>query len=714
MLGATSTRMNRAAPDGAERRAGRILQSLLAIASAWALFMVSVAVARGGFTVLRGIMGAGALLFAFLAASLALARAGRLRAAMGLFLSSCTSLLAAVLIYRGLRFGTHLVRLFAFPLVVAALFLGRRAAWTLFGVVAAVLCLAAARDLRVPPGPLDPIFLPPAGVLAATLLFFLLLTTFLDQIGGWLRSSLAEARANARERAENEERLRAVFESFPDAIVMTRADGLLLSTNAGFTELTGWRAEDLVGKTSADLGVWDDGRLRERYFRDVLAGKSIRNLELTFRRRDGTIGTGLLSGRTLTVQGQAIVLSMIRDITERERAEAERVRLRDRLQQAQKMETVGRLSSGIAHDFNNLLAVIRTCADLVKEQLPASSPALADVEELARAAGRGAALTRQLLSFSRQQDFPGAHSDATRTLREVCEIVPRLLGSHVSFQAFVPDGLGDLALDDVQLEQVLLNLCINARDAMADGGHLSVCADRTVVAESDEAPVSPGAYVTVVVRDSGGGMTDEVKGRLFEPFFTTKPAGVGTGLGLSTSRDMVREAGGALTFESTLGVGTAFTVWVPLAPELRVQVGVAQAVAGRATVLAVDDEPAVLAIVERILSSAGHRVLPASGATQALALAEREAVDALTTDLLLRDGNGAQIVEGVCRRHPGAGIVLTSGFTSSARRIQERYGHRIEFVPKPFSAESLLAAVDRALGRAPAEVHGEAAQHEPR
>jgi PAS domain S-box-containing protein len=505
---------------------------------------------------------------------------------------------------------------------------------------------------------------------------------------------LASRRISSAEQAlaDERERLRVAFTTSRDSISICRFDdGVFVTVNEGFTQLTGWPEKEALGKNALELDIWADVAQGTHFRQDVQRSGAVLNFEAVLRRRDGGTFVGLVSSQVIAAGGSRYILTYARDITDRKRAEE----LRERLAEAQKMEALGRLAGGVAHDFNNLLAVIKSYAAIAQDGLPPQSSVQTDIAGIALAADRGAALAGQLLGFSRKQVI-GEGADATQVLREICEILPRILGARVKPSSAVPDQLGAVPLAPVQMEQVLLNLAINARDAMPEGGNLDVQATVRRVAEGEVPGLRAGSYVAIAVRDSGTGMSEEVKARVFEAFFTTKPAGSGTGLGLSTSHELVTQVGGALTVESAPGQGSTFTVWLPQSmPEVRP----APRAAGGATVLAVDDDFEVLAVVSRILTTAGYRVLEASTAAEALQIVQRERLDAVVTDVALRDGDGFQVVDALRRRQREGAVVMTSGFAQDPAKLGRYIAEGVDFLPKPFAPSSLLGSLERALAR---------------
>jgi hypothetical protein len=400
-------------------------------------------------------------------------------------------------------------------------------------------------------------------------------------------------------------------------------------------------------------------------------------------------------------QGRDARLIVVRDITAR-------VRIEERLRQSQKMEAVGRLAGSIAHDFNNLLTAIGGYADLLLGSLDPDDPAADDAREIRRAVERGAALTRQLLAFSRRQVVQPHVVDLNESVNGMRPLLERLLGERTRLVLGLGGAAGTVRIDPGQLEQVLLNLAINGRDAMPAGGRLLV---ETAQVELDDQyaaarrDVSPGRYAVLAVSDEGGGLSDEARAHLFEPFFTTKPRGQGTGLGLATVYGIVRQAGGHIDVYSQPDFGTTFRVYLPslaesatLAEVPPVPVGTPRPMSGR--VLVAEDEAVVRRVIVETLSRAGLLVREARDGADALALLERGPLpELLVTDVRMPGMSGPELARAARSRWPGIAVLFVSGHTG-ADTPADLTAHGGYLLGKPFTTEALLAAVAEALRRA--------------
>ncbi|HET6765720.1 MAG TPA: ATP-binding protein, partial [Longimicrobiaceae bacterium] len=394
------------------------------------------------------------------------------------------------------------------------------------------------------------------------------------------------------------------------------------------------------------------------------------------------------------------VLATVEDVTER-------VRLEEQLRQASKMEAVGRLSGGVAHDFNNMLQSILGSADLLLADTPPEHAAYADLHEIRRAGRRAADLTRQLLAFSRQQVLAPRPLSLAESVAAIERMLGRMLGEDVELVTRLQADAGQVTADPTQVEQVLLNLAVNARDAMPDGGRLTIQV-RGVELDADgirrrSLDAEPGPYVLLEVGDTGRGMDAATQARIFEPFFTTKAVGQGTGLGLATVYGIVRQSGGAICVESSPGGGTRFSVFLP-----RIAAGgegdaapaaAAEPRAGSETVLVVEDEDAVRRLAGRVLRRYGYTMLEASSGHEAMAILREHAggVNLLLTDAVMPHMGGRELVEAARAEFPALRVLFMSGYTSDAvvqRGVSEA---ELQFIQKPFSPHELGARVRSVL-----------------
>jgi PAS domain S-box-containing protein len=503
---------------------------------------------------------------------------------------------------------------------------------------------------------------------------------------------------------EARSRLAAVAESSADAIMGMTPDGCVTSWNAGAERIFGYSREEMTGISIAVLtGPGRSGGLPAVLER-VGGGETVTQAETKAVRKDGTLidVTYTLSpirGTDGAVTGAA---SVVRDVTERNRVEADRQALERRLRQSERLESLGQLASGVAHDFNNLLAAIMNYAEFAAETTE-NPEVRADVQQIQAAAERAARLTRQLLTFAQREAPQARPLDLAAVVDDIRNLLSRSIGSHIELIVGLATDLPAIVADRGQVEQVLLNLVINARDAMPRGGSLTIT---TSLAELDETfcgahpGARPGRYAELAVADTGTGMSAEVISHIFDPFFTTKPEDQGTGLGLSTVYGIITGAGGSISVDSELGAGTTFRLYFPAAtsaaPEAADEAAL-QATGNGQTILVVDDEPAVLAAAARILRANGYATLEAGSYEQAITLAEtyRVQLQLLLTDSVMPRMSGDALADRVTGLRPGLPVLYMTGYGQGASPPgSSDRGARIQ---KPFTAQTLLQAVQEAL-----------------
>ena len=397
------------------------------------------------------------------------------------------------------------------------------------------------------------------------------------------------------------------------------------------------------------------------------------------------------------------------EITDRKRAEVEKKKLQAQLLQAMKMEAVGRLAGGVAHDFNNLLTVITGYSELLLQKIEKESSMHREVEEIKRAGERAALLTQQLLAFSRKQIIEPKVVHLDDLVAEMHKMLTRLIGEDISLQAITGKSLGSVKVDPGQFQQILMNLVVNARDAMPDGGKIVI---ETANVDLDEGYcalhpyVKPGRFVMLVVSDTGKGMSDEVKDHIFEPFFTTKERGSGTGLGLATTYGIVKQAGGSIEVYSEVGTGTTFKVYLPRVEEVPARPEKdgrpADLPAGTETVLIVEDEGKLRDLCVQILEQLGYKVLQAGNGTEAIAEVQRygDRIDLLLTDVVMPGMNGSELATRLVLHNPGMKVLFTSGYTEDVISHHGVLAEGVSFIGKPYTLSALAKKVREVLGKA--------------
>ena len=528
------------------------------------------------------------------------------------------------------------------------------------------------------------------------------------QIEGTRSADGQECRAvvldiTARKRADESLRLEsAALQAAADAIVITDRAGVIEWVNPAFTQLTGYTAEEALGKNPRDL--IKSGKHAPAFYKEfwetILAGRPWHG-EMINRRKDGSLYTEDQTVTSILDAAGAIThfIAIKEDMTERQQLETQ-------YRQAQKMDSVGQLASGIAHDFNNLLTVINGMAELALEQISQDTPMHADVQEIAHAGERAATLTRQLLAFSRQQILAPRVLSLNTLVAGMESLLRRLLGEDIDLVVALTPGVGHVKVDPGQIEQVITNLAVNARDAMPQGGRLTIETQRVTTdkdyARQFDMTMSPGSYALLAVSDSGAGMDEATRTRVFEPFFTTKGPGQGTGLGLSTVYGIVKQSHGFIGVYSEVGQGTSFKIYLPRVteaegtdrPEPTVVSG-----SNTETILLAEDNTELRKLVTRILAPAGYTVLGATSGKDALRLLERHEapVHLLLSDVVMPGMSGRHLAEQIAQTRPGMKVLYMSGYTSDTIVRHGVLEAQVAFLNKPFTGAALLRKVREVL-----------------
>jgi two-component system, cell cycle sensor histidine kinase and response regulator CckA len=527
----------------------------------------------------------------------------------------------------------------------------------------------------------------------------------------------------------------AMLEHAPDAFVGIERDGLIVLVNSQVEALFGYERGELLAQP-VDLLVPERLRPahaghRAGYFDDPRPRPMGAGLTLYGRRRDGSEFPAEISLSSVQTDDGVIALAAIRDITERVaeateqerlraeqeqlRAEADRARMQNQVHEAHRLESLGQLAGGIAHDFNNLLAVIINYTAFVASDVESAATGDAEerwkgtVDDLAQirlAAERAAQLTHQLLAFARREVVQPEVVDVNAVVHDIEQLLRRTLGEHIDLQSSLAEDLCSVLIDPGQLEQILVNLAVNARDAMPDGGLLRIDTQNMHVDEGYAATrpeLSPGPHVRLRVSDTGTGMAPEVLERVFDPFFTTKPPGQGTGLGLATVYGIIQQAGGRAQLYSEPDVGTTFTALLPATEQEQAKaesVPQPSRTVGGETILLVEDEQALRDVTERILVGGGYKIVTAANGPDALAVAQGcERIDLLLTDVIMPQMPGPQLAERLCSERPSLHVLFMSGFAQPILDSTETLTDGVMLIEKPFSGPALLAKIDQVLGR---------------
>jgi two-component system cell cycle sensor histidine kinase/response regulator CckA len=512
----------------------------------------------------------------------------------------------------------------------------------------------------------------------------------------------ATLESQTRTLRDNEERYRELFELSPLPTWLFDEETLrFIEVNDAMTRTYGWSREELLEMSTIQIRPTEDIETYKALLRGS-ADPTLSQQRVRHMSRDGRILDVEISSTHTVFSGRRAWLVVANDLTQRERIEQALRTSQEQLRQMQKIEAVGSLAAGIAHDFNNLLTGILGSIDLALLALPRSHPAVEEVGHAREAAMRATDLTKRLLTFSRQQTTEVVVVDLRETVRGMQTLVARTLGEHVRLDLRLERGPCTVLGDPGQLEQVLLNLLVNARDAMPDGGVATIDV-RPVVLENTLDGIPAGSWVTLSVSDTGTGIDPATAARVFEPFFTTKERGKGTGLGLSVVFSIVTNANGFVRIETAPGTGATFRLYFPLhaaAPEPRVLSGrgVRHAV-GAETILLVEDDDAVRRVTRRMLEGFGYAVLDAAGSRDALDLARDHigTINLLLTDVIMPGMNGRELVEAVLKLRPGLRVVYASGYTDDVALLSQLRSQALFFLQKPFNSEALSRMVRSAL-----------------
>ena len=525
------------------------------------------------------------------------------------------------------------------------------------------------------------------------------------------RSRLDEAEQreqDVKSRAEGQQALyAAVVEHSDDAITVTDLNERIIVWNTGAERLLGYTSDEAVGQLSSSFVVPDEGIDRRALVARAVAGERGIRYETTAVHRDGShIEVGVSMSPVMDASGVVVGTARFsRDLTAVKRAEASQRAAERHATQAQRMASLGQLAGGVAHDFNNLLGIILNFTAFAAEETDDPDAVKADLAKARLAGERAVGLTRQLLTFTRQDVVRPELLDVNASIAEARDLLARTIGAHITLIATpAPTPLTILA-DGGRVQQVLVNLAINARDAMPDGGTLVIEA-KAVDLDDEQPAVKParpaGRYVQCLVSDTGTGMSPDVAANIFEPFYTTKPKGHGTGLGLATVYGIVTEAGGSINVYSEPGIGTTFRVYFPLVtaadhPGQATQTAANAPHGSGQTILVAEDEPELAEAVARILTSGGYQVLSAGGGPEALDLDAAHGCDLLLTDIIMPEMSGRQLAQALQRRHPDLRVLYMSGYTNGVLDAANTPDHGVTVIEKPFTAHVLLTEVDTML-----------------
>ena len=524
---------------------------------------------------------------------------------------------------------------------------------------------------------------------------------FLDSVGGHIALAIERRRAEDALR-RSESMFRLLFSHTPlPTWVIDQETLKFLQVNEATVRQYGYTSQEFEELNTLDIVAPEETeRLRKHFGQSPMQGRHVGTWK--HRKKDGQKIDVEIISHEFTHGGRRVRLVVAQDISERHQLE-------EQLRQAQKMEAVGRLAGGVAHDFNNLLMVIKGHTELLSNAPSPGEQFSRKIEQIDRAADRAAALTRQLLAFSRLQVLQPRVMNLNGVVEEMGKLIPRLIGEDIELVIRTSSDLGTIRADASQMEQVIMNLAVNARDAMPGGGKLRI---ETSNAELDQAystahpVVQPGHYVLLAVTDTGSGMDPETQAHIFEPFFTTKEQGKGTGLGLSTVYGVVKQSGGFIWVYSELGKGTSFKIYLPRVDQLVEKTGAPQPFTevprGTETILLAEDEQDVREVAREFLESGGYKVLEARDAAEALRLVagHQGAIDLLVTDMVMPGMTGQELAGRLQQQRAGLCVVYMSGYSEHAAAEAAQGDESVRLLTKPFSRSAILRAVREVLNRA--------------
>jgi two-component system, cell cycle sensor histidine kinase and response regulator CckA len=521
---------------------------------------------------------------------------------------------------------------------------------------------------------------------------------FLDSVGGHIALAIERRRAE-EELRRSESNLRLLFERNPMATWLFDVETLkFLKVNSAATQQYGYTAEEFESMTVLDIRPVAERSEALKYFKALKPDMAVHGI-FSHCAKDGRTFDVELSSHELAYSGRRVRMVVALDISERKHLEGQ-------LRQAQKMEAIGRLAGGVAHDFNNLLMVIKGHTELLLSVMPTGDQVTRKIEQIDRSADRAATLTRQLLAFSRMQVLQTQVMNLNGVVEEMGKLLPRLIGEDIELVIHAAEDLGTIRADASQMEQVIMNLAVNGRDAMPNGGKLLIETSNIELDQSytqSHPLMKPGKYVLLTVTDSGTGMDAETQARIFEPFFTTKEKGKGTGLGLATVYGIVKQSGGFIWVYSEVEKGTSFKIYLPRLDQAEDHPAVPRATAeipvGTETVLLTEDEQDVREIARQFLESGGYKVLEAKDGVDAIRMAGeyKEQIHLLVTDMVMPGMTGQELAVKLQREHPGLCVVFMSGYSEHAATEMADADPNVRLLTKPFSRVAFLRAVREVL-----------------
>jgi two-component system, cell cycle sensor histidine kinase and response regulator CckA len=513
---------------------------------------------------------------------------------------------------------------------------------------------------------------------------------------------ISELKSAEKALKESEERYRTLHDASFGGIFI-HDQGFVLECNQGLSDITGYSLDELIGMDALNTLIAPDWR--ETVAQNIESGFG-QPYEAEGVKKDGTIYPLYIQGKNIPYKGRTVRAVEYRDLTEKKQADKEKKELEGKLRQAQKMESIGRLAGGVAHDFNNMLSVILGHVGMALVDLEPSHPLYANLEQIRKAGERSAALTRQLLAFARKQTVTPKVLDLNKTVAGMTSMLQRLIGEDIDLAWRPGKDAWPVKMDPSQIDQILANLCVNARDAIADVGKVTIETGNVAFDAAycaDHMGFLPGSYVLLAVSDDGCGIEPEMLDNIFEPFYTTKEPGKGTGLGLATVYGVVKQNDGFINVYSEPDQGTTFKIYLPRHRDKKASCQDTgrrrSAMGGHETILVVEDEPAILKMTTKMLERQGYLVIAASTPGEAIHFAQADCgrIDLLVTDVVMPEMNGRDLAMNLLHYYPNLKRLFMSGYTANVIAHHGVLDKGIHFIQKPFSVENLGDKVREAL-----------------
>jgi len=504
---------------------------------------------------------------------------------------------------------------------------------------------------------------------------------------------------------QSEERFRLAFQTSPDAININQMDGTYIEVNEGFVELTGYSREEVVGKSSLDIKIWDIPEDRQRLIEGLKRDGRVKNLESRFLMKDGSYRYALMSANLIRLQGEPHILSITKDITDKKKMEEEKSRLEEQLHQAQKMEAIGNIAGGIAHDFNNILTIIIGFGQLIRDKSQ-DSLAQQNIQQILKAANRAKFLVQQILTFSRQAEHKFIPLRLQSITKEVVQLLKATTPTTVNISADIQPQCSAVNADPTQVHQILVNLCTNAVHAMDEKGVLKISlqeVDLNADALRFQPKIIPGRFAQLSVSDTGTGIKEEILKLIFDPFFTTKEVGKGTGMGLSVVHGIVEEHGGFIKVDSQVGKGSTFYVFFPVTENAEKGISERKTTLpiGTERILFIDDEETLLKLAKRMLQGLGYSVTVESSSLKALQIfkSDPDQFDLIVTDQTMPNMSGLELMAEILKVRPDIPVILCTGYSSKISEETAGKKGLSKYIVKPYDKKVLAEAIREVMNK---------------